>query len=353
MPDVSVVVRTKDRPLLLARALRSIAAQTLSSKEIVVVNDGGDAALVERQVADAGDALGGVTVVHHDEPVGRPVAMNVGVRASTSGVFVFHDDDDSWHPEFLARVTQHLAGHADDLAVATRCEVVWERIEGDVVVELSREVFASDVHRVLLSDTLYRNSTPPICIAYRRSAYDAVGGYDDDLVALADWEFLLRVLRTGTVGFIDGEPLAYWHQRRDDLTPSGNSVHADQGAHARFNQVIRDRYLRRSLDSLQALGNAMFVADGLRRIDEKADAARAELSRTIDGRFTASTEHVEAVHASLANQMQDVRGELVNLDTAVRTLVERLDRLEQARNEPTGLRRLASGAKRRLRAIRR
>jgi cellulose synthase/poly-beta-1,6-N-acetylglucosamine synthase-like glycosyltransferase len=41
-PLVSVIVRTKDRPHLLREALESIAAQSYSHIEIIVVNDGGE-----------------------------------------------------------------------------------------------------------------------------------------------------------------------------------------------------------------------------------------------------------------------------------------------------------------------
>ena len=40
-PLVSIIVRTKDRPRLLRRALQSIAAQTYRPIEVVLVNDGG------------------------------------------------------------------------------------------------------------------------------------------------------------------------------------------------------------------------------------------------------------------------------------------------------------------------
>ncbi len=40
-PLVSIVVRTKDRPALLAEALASIAASTYRRLEVVLVNDGG------------------------------------------------------------------------------------------------------------------------------------------------------------------------------------------------------------------------------------------------------------------------------------------------------------------------
>src|SRR5436305_314073 len=61
---VSVVVRTKDRPALLAEAIASIRA-TGYAAEIVVVNDGGARPDVEN-----------ATIVQHDASRGRAEAAN-------------------------------------------------------------------------------------------------------------------------------------------------------------------------------------------------------------------------------------------------------------------------------------
>lgn len=325
--DVAVIVRTKDRPVLLARALRSIAAQTDRPRQLVVVNDGGDRELVEQAIAPLRETIADeVVVVHHDEPVGRPRGMNVGVQASSAATFVFHDDDDSWDPRFLAETAAHLEAAPADLAVATRTEVVYERIDGQQVTELGREIYQSGTTSVTLTDTLYANSTPPICLVYRRAAYDAVGGYDDRLTALADWDFLLRVLRGGTIGFIDGDPLAFWHHRRDDRSTSGNSAYADAGAHTAFNRSIRDDYLRRSITSDAGLGASLFIADGFRRLDHKADAARAESSRVADERAHAQREHLDVVHASLVEELARSRAAIERLDEQVQVLSQQVHR---------------------------
>ena len=313
--DVAVIVRTKDRPVLLARALQSIASQTATPRQLVVVNDGGDAAAVERALDGVRESIAGeVVVVHHDAPVGRPRGMNVGVRASSAGTFVFHDDDDSWAPGFLEQTAAHLAAHADDVAVATRTTVVYERVEGDVITELEREPFEPHLSAVTLTDTLYRNSTPPICLVYRRSAYDSVDGYDDRLTALADWDFLLRVLRIATVGFLGGEPLAFWHHRRDDRSATGNSAYADAGAHTAFNRGIRDDYLRRSLASADDLGTALFIADGFRRLDEQSVRARAEASRVANERANGHQEHLQMIHASIVSELMRSREAIERLE---------------------------------------
>ncbi|WP_363323715.1 glycosyltransferase, partial [Accumulibacter sp.] len=45
-PLVAVITRTKDRPLLLQRALESVSGQSLTDIQWVIVNDGGEPAPV-------------------------------------------------------------------------------------------------------------------------------------------------------------------------------------------------------------------------------------------------------------------------------------------------------------------
>lgn len=319
MARVAVLVRTKDRPLLLRRALESIAQQDHADKQVIVVNDGGDADAVERALDPHREALGDLRVVHHAEPVGRARGMNVAVEASDAELFVFHDDDDSWDPAFLSRTTAALEAAPDDLAVGTRVQVIWERVEADRIVELDRELLATDVRQITLLETVYRNVAPPICLVYRRSAYDAVGGYDNALVAMADWDLLLRVLRLGTVGFVD-EPLANWHHRRDSTGSDSNSAYAEHDVHTSFDLAIRDRYLRDAVQGNDPLGSVLFAAEGIRRIDRKADAARAAAADYAVSRFDGIDEHVRVAHLTESAQIEQLRHEIESLREQVHEL---------------------------------
>ncbi len=97
MVRVSVVVRTKDRPEFLARALADVAAQSFVDWEIVVVNDGGDREATEAVVRNSA-ASSRTRVVDTEMPHGRCAAANVGVGAARAAYVVLHDDDDRWEP---------------------------------------------------------------------------------------------------------------------------------------------------------------------------------------------------------------------------------------------------------------
>lgn len=243
-PAVVVVMRTRDRPLLLARALADVCAQTFPDWHVVVVDDGGDAAEVDRLVKECPGLTGRVTVLHNAVTRGMEAASNQGVGALDAEFVAIHDDDDTWHPAFLERTVAHLRT-TDDVAVAVRTEIVWESIDGDVVEERGREVFHPDVHSFTLFDLLRTNRFVPISLLYRRRLHEDIGPFREDLPVVGDWEFHLRLAQSGhAVGFLDGEPLAFWHQRPEAGGTDANSVFDRSDEHLGHDLEVRDAALR-------------------------------------------------------------------------------------------------------------
>ncbi|CDJ98896.1 Glycosyl transferase family 2 [Microbacterium sp. C448] len=286
MPRVSVVVRTKDRPVFLRRALEDITRQTYSEWEVVVVNDGGDGDSV-RAVVAASVTDGRVRVIDSPVPGGRCVAANVGIRAATGDYIVLHDDDDRWAPEFLTRTTDWLDSHPDDLGVMVSTAIVYEEQRGDSWVEVERTPFWAGMSRLSLIELLEVNRAVPISFLYRRSLHDLAGWYDESLGAVEDWDFYLRVVAVGTVGFIPGEPLALWTQRPRARGADANSMFALETQHARDDLIVRDRALAAWIEA-NGPGLPLHIAFVERRIsdamrDEFA-ALRREIVRELDAR---------------------------------------------------------------------
>ncbi|MGO3904499.1 MAG: glycosyltransferase family 2 protein [Microbacterium gubbeenense] len=247
-PRVAIVVRTKDRPRFLDRALRSITAQTLSDWECVVVNDGGDPAAVDAMVARVPEKLREqVRVLHRQESHGRWASANAGVLTTTAPYLVLHDDDDSWHPSFLERAADYLDSEQNDKrgGVVSKIEIVWERVEGGDYVELGREVFQQHLTAPTLGDTMLHNRFVPIGFVYRRTLHDELGLYDERLPVVGDWNFALKVLTKGALEYLDDDkPLAYWHQRPASAGSDGNSVISSNDEHAKIDAQLRDEALR-------------------------------------------------------------------------------------------------------------
>lgn len=242
---VGIVVRTKDRPVLLERALRDIAAQRYRLWRVIVVNDGGDRGPVDAVLAALSPAdLARTTIVHHLESKGRSAAANVGILALDTEFVVLHDDDDRWHPDFLSETTAWLESHPVDVGVATRTEIVYERETSAGLVETGRVPFWPDLHRISYAELLQVNRFVPIAYLYRRAVHTEVGLYREDVHAAEDWEFNLRVAARHTIGFLGDSVLAYWMQRPSATGPLGNSMFELADDHEHFDRLIRDEALR-------------------------------------------------------------------------------------------------------------
>lgn len=278
-PRVAVVVRTKDRPDFLRRALASITGQTLADWECVIVNDGGDPAAVDALIAGLpAEHRTRVRAVHHDSSRGRWVSANAGVLATTAPLLVLHDDDDSWHPEFLERAADYLDARPERSGVVSRIEIVWERRAGAGFEPVRREIFQEQLPVPTLADTLLFNRYVPIGFVYRRDLHAELGLYDERLPVVGDWNFNLKVLARGPLEYLADEPYAYWHQREGDEGPSGNSVIASRGTHAEWDALLRDEALREYVAE-HGTGLVLYLTKFIdRRFVEVEQGIRAEIA---------------------------------------------------------------------------
>ena len=112
MPEVTVVVPTRNRPGPLGRCLEALAGQV---GEIVVVDDGSsDPAAVEAALQRAPQAR-----LVRQPPSGPAAARNAGVAAVRGSIVCFTDDDCEPDPGWAAALTAALREGADIVAGTT------------------------------------------------------------------------------------------------------------------------------------------------------------------------------------------------------------------------------------------
>lgn len=252
IPTVAIITRTKNRALLLERAVRSVLGQSFQHWRHVIVNDGGNAdevdALLERHSVAY---KGRLTVLHHAESLGMEAASNRGMAESASRYAVIHDDDDSWDPAFLEKTVAFLESPpaASFRGVATWTSVVMESLTDGTVRELSREPFNQWMPHVSLFRMMENNTLPPICFLFRRDVYDEIGGFNESLPVLGDWEFHLRYNLKHDIGLLR-ETLAFYHHRPPSETGDyGNTVRAQSEKHQFYDNFLRNKWLREDIES--------------------------------------------------------------------------------------------------------
>ncbi|QTN27262.1 glycosyltransferase [Rhodoferax sp. AJA081-3] len=210
-PLVSVIVRSMDRPML-HDALESIALQTYSHVEVVVVNAKGTAH------STLGDTCGPfpLRVVQGAGPLTRSAAANLGMANSTGKYLIFLDDDDFFLPNHLAKLSTALAS-SGARACYTGVQLVGS--EGQTVMVLDEPWDADRLRGA--------NFLPIHAVLFERSLLNAGCRFRDDLECLEDWEFWLQLSAQTTFQHVPEVSAVY----RVALGTSGLSAEADAEKH--------------------------------------------------------------------------------------------------------------------------
>ena len=339
-PTVAVLVRTKDRPRFLRRALANIAEQTFTDYTVCVINDGGDESATRAilQASPLAHLLEGDTprlMLLTTGGGNMEAASNAGLAATDSKFVAIHDDDDPWAPEFLERTVGALRA-SEALICSTRVVERYERETPEGEFEVYEERIFHDGLPGFGLQFLYRtNRTVPIGILYRRRLHELVGFYDESLPVVGDWEFNLRAAAVTEVLLVD-EPLAYWSLRPEADGAEANSVQR-QAEHARFDASVRARAIR---DDLQSGGRpgpylyqAHLMADLERRVIDGHDLTRESLDllrslgerlERIEARQAAMDARQRELEARFAADRSRGRGALRTLSSAARSLARRM-----------------------------
>ncbi|TNF55761.1 glycosyltransferase family 2 protein, partial [bacterium] len=169
---VSLIVRTKDRPKLLERALRSISSQTYSPLEVVLVNDGG----CELPEAELKHILGDVSLkyIRLQDNKGRAYAGNVGIENTKGDYIGFLDDDDELYPDHVDTLAVYLDSSEAKIAYTDSLMVYQEgdsRTQGKETVK-KELVYSSDFDYNML---IFENYIPFMCILFDRQVLISSG----------------------------------------------------------------------------------------------------------------------------------------------------------------------------------
>jgi glycosyltransferase involved in cell wall biosynthesis len=200
LPDISVVIPTRNRADLLQLTLRSVLSQQNVSFEVVVVNDGS----TDRTVATVeGFDDPRVRLVSHDVSRGVSASRNRGIAEARSAWIAFLDDDDLWAPTKLH----------EQLRAAHDAGAPWV-YTGHVNINILNQVTGGTppMPPERLAEELPRQNVVPggcSAVIVSRRALAIAGEFDEELQPLADWDLWLRLAAVGLPASVQRPLVAY------------------------------------------------------------------------------------------------------------------------------------------------
>jgi len=287
--EVAVITRTKNRNLLLRRAIESVLGQTHQDWQMVIVNDGGEAQGVEALVAEYEEPFKGrCSIVHHPQSLGMEAASNAGIKSCDSQYVVIHDDDDSWQSEFLTKCVKFLKDNrfASVKGVTSYSTRYIETVKDNKVTVQYTEPFNLWLKSVSLFRMAQGNVFPPISFLYERSVYEEIGFYREDLPVLGDWEFNLRFIEKYDIGLIPEELANYHHRLQISEGEMSNSVIKDDYKHKFYDTMLRNELLRGDLaQQKNGMGYLVNISHGFGLVQSQIAPIEAVMDRMRQSRM--------------------------------------------------------------------
>lgn len=268
-PQFTVVLATRDRPVLFAEALASVMAQREVQLEVIVVNDGSSAdcaaayqPIWDQARARLGDRFQVHSLVHRPRGHGQSYSLNFGVAHASGRHVCFLDDDDYWTDDgHLARAAAAIAAaDADgrgevDLYMANQS--AWISPErpvgtlwlGRLATQLQATgrqpdalgCFPVDVPALMDCDGFCHVN----CLVVRRALFQQVGGMDEGIRWECDRDLYLKLIEAA--GRMLHHPAVVSYHRVPDPAKALNMTTALPMVDKRLLQsIVLDRALLRS-----------------------------------------------------------------------------------------------------------
>lgn len=183
-PRISVILPTWNRAHVLPWALGSALLQSWPAHEVIVIDDGSDDGTAEMLEAGFADAISdGRLRVLRTAHAGVSGARNAGLAAATGEIVAYLDSDNVWEPDHLLFLGALLA--RDPGAELAYSAVGRHDLDGGW-----SDVFFAPWDRARLEETNYIDLNG---VAHRRGAGTRIGGFDEGLRRLVDWDLILRL----------------------------------------------------------------------------------------------------------------------------------------------------------------
>jgi glycosyltransferase involved in cell wall biosynthesis len=198
MPKVSVIIPTYNYGIYIDKSIDSVLSQTYTDFEIIVVDDGSTdntKTIIETKYRDKVKYI-------YQENKGAPAARNRAARESKGEYLAFLDSDDSFFADNIEKKVaaleknptigmvysdgNYIMGNSTNKSSNYKLSAAGAKLSGDISLMLLKG---------------YRIESSAVVL--RAACFNKVGGFDEEIVGLDDYDLFLRISFIFNALFID------------------------------------------------------------------------------------------------------------------------------------------------------
>tara|TARA_B100000315_G_C14546587_1_gene573541 strand:+ start:308 stop:1222 length:915 start_codon:yes stop_codon:yes gene_type:complete len=197
MLEISVIIPTYKRPILLKRAIKSVLNQNYSDFELLIINDDiQDEKPVLNLIQYLNDSR--IKFYNNTRKKGANGARNTGILASKGKYICFLDDDDEWLPEKLGKQLLKFRLLDHNTWGAVYCgRFNWNNKKWFP----SGNLLEGNLQYKILKHKISLNLGSTLMIS--RAAINDIGLFDEDLIRHQEIEFILRFFEKYKLGAVN------------------------------------------------------------------------------------------------------------------------------------------------------
>lgn len=222
-PEVSVIIPVYNGSNYMVQAIDSALAQTYTSIEVIVVNDGSrDQGATDIIARAYGDSIRYI----RKKNGGVATALNCGIEKMRGTYFSWLSHDDMYAPEKIAHQMQLLSKMGDKETILVGGYWVTDASGKPVYTVNLRDTYAPKAMKDPLFPVL-RGGVNGCAVLIHKSHFDRVGNFDPTLPTTQDYDLWFRMFRGQKV---------YYAQTYDVLSRS----HENQGSKALLSSHVKE-----------------------------------------------------------------------------------------------------------------
>ena len=201
--SVLMSVYDKEKPEFLSAAMQSIFNQTVKTDDYILVCDGPLTPELDSIIEKMASLHPELHVIRLEKNCGLGTALNVGMRHCRNELVARMDSDDISRPD---RCEKQLNMFLKNPELSIVSGTVEEFASSPDQVEAKR--ILPENQEDIVEFAKKRNPFNHPCVMYKKSAVEAVGGYQD-FYLLEDYYLWVRMLQNGAIGYNLQEPLLW------------------------------------------------------------------------------------------------------------------------------------------------
>ncbi|MBM3256786.1 MAG: glycosyltransferase [Candidatus Liptonbacteria bacterium] len=221
-PLVSILITTFNSERYIEEALRSALAQTYPNFEVVIV-DGGSKDKTKEIIESHRDAR--IRAIFPGVRLGIKEGRNRLFKEAKGEYWTFLDSDDVYLSEKVAEEAAFLDQNPEYAAVYCDLRYFFDG-RPEKLYRHKYTFYSGDIFEELLKRMFITNTT----LMFRKSVFSELGGYDESLGMVEDWDYFLRMAHAGhKIGFLPKDLVRY-RLRWDNNTNFKNQVPIQESA---------------------------------------------------------------------------------------------------------------------------